>query len=405
MGWLYVPGSEDSSSDSDSPVDGIGAWVTSSGTPSLRPASWPGWKRRPWIARLSGTISRPSTASRIADLLISSARAFHVSPSATPESSADPTTSDGSGPTSREWFARFDRASSSWRTCQVSWLTDLETYSATWPRAGTMRSGMSSERPTSGRRTFASGSSYSRGEYPTPSATPYGTSQNEGKVPHPRPSAATPGLARWAKGWPTPVSGDGHKVSSPRRDGDRTLESEARGWPTPTAHDGRRPGAELSSTQGANLKREAIRWPTPIAADDGHKVSSGNQRDGLKQRIERWATPNTRDSASSARETTDPELPMHGGRSLTDDIRRWMTPTARDRKDGAAKDSAEPTNSRLGLQALRTEPDGKPTSPKAVLNPLFVEVLMGFPTGWTDSRPSGTPSYRWPLRSRSESSR
>jgi DNA (cytosine-5)-methyltransferase 1 len=167
--------------------------------------------------------------------------------------------------------------------------------------------------------------------------------------------------------------------------------------------------------------------------------------EGIKRQVDlshaarTWPTPNTRDSASSARETTDPELPMHGGRSLTDEIRRWptptestatpedveqaltpksaggygasrdlealwMTPTARDHKDVAAKESNVPTRGLLGRQALRTDPDGKPTSPRAVLNPRFVEALMGFPIGWTDCRPSGTPSSPWPLRSPSRSS-
>ena len=39
---------------------------------------------------------------------------------------------------------------------------------------------------------------WAKGEYPTPSATRYGTSQNEGEVPHERPSAGTPSLETWA---------------------------------------------------------------------------------------------------------------------------------------------------------------------------------------------------------------
>lgn len=63
MGWLYVPGSEDSSLVfAPSWADGIAVWVTSSGTPTQRPLSWHGWTKRPWIARLYGTICRPTTA-------------------------------------------------------------------------------------------------------------------------------------------------------------------------------------------------------------------------------------------------------------------------------------------------------------------------------------------------------
>jgi hypothetical protein len=45
------------------------------------------------------------------------------------------------------------------------------------------------------------------------------------------------------------------------------LESQTKHWATPNAHDGRRPGADLKSTQGANLSRDAAVWPTPAARD------------------------------------------------------------------------------------------------------------------------------------------
>lgn len=45
-------------------------------------------------------------------------------------------------------FVKFDLDSSSWRTRQCSLLGDLEQYSETWPRWGSMRSGECSERIT-----------------------------------------------------------------------------------------------------------------------------------------------------------------------------------------------------------------------------------------------------------------
>lgn len=86
MGWLYVPGMVGSSLDS-SPhwgADVTAPWVTSSETPTQRPSSWPGWKTRPWIARLSGTICAPSTANRGADAWILLLRDSRVSRSALP---------------------------------------------------------------------------------------------------------------------------------------------------------------------------------------------------------------------------------------------------------------------------------------------------------------------------------
>jgi hypothetical protein len=38
------------------------------------------------------------------------------------------------------------------------------------------------------------------------------------------------------------------------------LEMKAKFWATSNAHDGRRPGADISSTQGGNLNREAANW-------------------------------------------------------------------------------------------------------------------------------------------------
>lgn len=73
-----------------------------------------------------------------------------------------------------------------------------------------------------------------------------------------------------------------------------------------------------------------------------------------------------------------------------------MTPTTRDWKDGACADADVPTNGLLGRQVLRTETVGNAGAGQAVLNPFFVEALMGFPIGWTVptvSAHSETPSF------------
>ena len=90
-------------------------------------------------------------------------------------------------------------------------------------------------------------------------------------------------------------------------------------------------------------------WPTPMA-NDGCKPSAGNRR------------------------TAD----------LTQTAGMWMTPTARDHKDGATSLANTPVNGLLGRQVLVTAMAGKDTSDvRRTLNPLFVEALMGWPTGWT----------------------
>lgn len=102
--------------------------------------------------------------------LMSSPQASPVSPivelpESTPKESTIP---DGSGLTSPDWFASFDRSSSSWRTRQNSLplMTGqlAEKFSVTWPQSITMRKGICYQRPPLVRGI--SGSDY--GLLPTP---------------------------------------------------------------------------------------------------------------------------------------------------------------------------------------------------------------------------------------------
>ena len=136
------------------------------------------------------------------------------------------------------WFARL--VAGRWVGPQRSLLSwhGLEPYSSPWPRAGMMLSGIAYRLKPSAPLTAGTGSSWSRGEYPTP----FGSSQNEGKVPHQRPNMGVPSLDAWARGWPTPTAGD-HKASgaadystdSGRHSGVTLTDAAVRNWPTPGA--------------------------------------------------------------------------------------------------------------------------------------------------------------------------
>jgi DNA (cytosine-5)-methyltransferase 1 len=105
---------------------------------------------------------------------------------------------------------------------------------------------------------------------------------------------------------------------------------------------------------GWNLNDWAALWPTPQA----HDVHPGRA-----ERVGRHGT-------------------KHGGRDLTDWVARWPTPRSQ---------NAEPRNHKIWRR-----PDGEPQNlenaiaaadPSAVgglLNPAWVEWLMGYPPGWTD---------------------
>ena len=80
-----------------------------------------------------------------------------------------------------------------------------------------------------------------------------------------------------------------------------------------------------------------------------------------------------------------------------------MTPTARDHKDGATTLANTPVNGLLGRQVLVTPMAGSDTSNvRRTLNPLFVEALMGWPTGWTGFASVATEWSLWLQRMRSE---
>ena len=73
----------------------------------------------------------------------------------------------------------------------------------------------------------------------------------------------------------------------------------------------------------------------------------------------------------------------------------WPTPTARDWKDGTEATAATvPENGLLG-RAIHLRHDPKPVT-GGMLNPTWVEWLMGWPLGWTDCAASATDRYlRW----------
>lgn len=120
-----------------------------------------------WTTRLYGRIWRASTGVPGVEQWISLLRDSRASRGASQVNGEVKTTSDGSGPISQEWFARWDPKSCSWRTYQGLYLTeDSRAFWKTWPRSGSMRSGVCWRRQTPARRTGGNGSSFSL--WPTP---------------------------------------------------------------------------------------------------------------------------------------------------------------------------------------------------------------------------------------------
>lgn len=227
------------------------------------------------------------------------------------------------------------------------------------------------------RRTAGSGSSFSRGEYPTPAGTPYGSSQNEGQVPHKRPTNGTPSLETWASRlWPTAATTD-------------------------TSSSGRHTTTMGVMHPGTSLTDAIREWATPNATDS--ESAGGPRQKSLTRDMREWATPVV---PNGGRTLSDEDVAAKGATAkgkvqvdLANQIRVWSTPAARDWKGEDFEREGGPS---LPAQVMRKA--GEDGSPRAVLNPRFVEALMGFPPGWTSFAPSETPSSLPKPRQPSESS-
>ena len=193
-----------------------------------------------------------------------------------------------------------------------------------------------SARPTDASDGFCSdGEPTDESDWPTPTASDYGSSQNG--ICAGKPSGGTPPLSTLARTtWATPTCSDAHGATAEPRD--------------------RRNGAMLCG--------QAV-WPTPLSSDEGPKMQGEARPHGvgnpnLPMAASMWSTACTTDAASSGRATTTTDV-MHPGTSLTDAMRSSFSIT-----------------------------DGRPVPPTKkggrggmVLDPRFVEALMGFPDGWT----------------------
>jgi len=171
------------------------------------------------------------------------------------------------GPTWRASLARYDPATSSWKTAQRSLLGDSEECSVIWPRSGMTADGQCWELPTLERRISGTGS----GLWATPSAT---DGQRGGTI---TPNMTGVSLAQM--------------INTPTR------------WPTPTTQDnvqirgiGKAAG---KSKRGTTLAGAVSMWPTPMAADS--RGSSGRPAPGKQVQLVdavKFATPLSRDYRS-----------------------------------------------------------------------------------------------------------
>jgi len=165
------------------------------------------------ISRLSrfGMTCRPLMGSRGEELLTLFRAGFLAKTSAPQERALELTASDqGCGTTWRGWLAKYDHATSSWKTAQCSLAGDSTECLATFPRLGMTRGGLLWGLPKSERHTSANAS----GLWRTPSASVVEPKSTVVKLTGRKPSDPQVGLAdqvggklnpqwvEWIMGWP-----------------------------------------------------------------------------------------------------------------------------------------------------------------------------------------------------------
>lgn len=348
MCWLYVPGTEGSTSAYVLPDPKRGSSVTLKG----RPLRWPGllwlWTQGSSIQLLSGLTCEPSTLARGVERFIASLGDIPASLSATPADAGESPTPGTSGPSSATSSNAFAPSGPFSRTSLATYRWDLKPSSRTYRDWATRLRAACLLRRKWARAIDGNESS----SWPTPNAT------DGDKAPR-FFGRGNPSLPHAAKTlWPTPTASDQNiYAKAPENRTDKTrkqqiaLNDVAVLWSTPRASDGEKGGPNQSfGAGGTPLPSQAALWATP-AATDGDKAP----------RFHKGGNPSLPEQARSCPFfPQDLETSTPGGPSSTP----------------------------------------APTSPRRRLNPEFVEWLMGWPSGYTAFAASATEWSRYRQRMR-----
>lgn len=272
------------------------AYATSNGKAMPRRSSWIGWRKRPWITRLSAlawTTSRQETswAEWVRSLPEFPARGI---PS--PESAASPTTSEISGRKPDASCATAAPAFLHWRTSEASLFpterkdSKLESagLSTTWPKTGGWGGGELFELPTLEPITDASGFS----------CWPSAKASRRGDCPSER-DRRSPDLDSVSKQWPTMDCNT--STYSNGHNGLENIREAAANWPIEILEQGQElatggPNPDESSTTLPRTRQSghsspSLPWPTASARD--HKginqhLSTRGTLDQLPNAAEAW---------------------------------------------------------------------------------------------------------------------
>lgn len=434
MTWLFVPTlrpstscpcapvSADSSSASALPNPARAQSLTWRGKP-LPPQAWSRrWRQGGFIRHLSGLTLPVSTLDRGVAAFIASLPVTRASPTASPERAQGPTTTGSSSTRSSASSPSAGLIVCSARTSRGTPTGSSPPSSRHWKRWVTALRQEYSLRPASVPVTGESDCS----SWPTPMAgTPAQNGNNA--AGNSDFSRRTMDLhAQWRT--PSDISKRGGSQHPDKRIAGGhvvNLEDQAEHWATPCARDHFPPHAPeyvaAKKAQGhgmRNLNDEAAHWPTPqlgnrksrramtASAANGRRSGGGQSSPpGLEQMAELMM-------GDVPAEMIGIDLPP----ATAALIAHWPTPAARDFKGANSPDHVTTNGTgRAHMDQLPNfvahafpssppdpqTPDGPPSSDtRRSLNPLFVEWLMGWPTGLSGFARSATVFAPWLQRMR-----
>lgn len=313
---VFAPVSECSTKDSppvsDTSEETLELWVTSSGTPTRRRASWHGWKSRAWSRRLFGPETlKLSDGGAGMELWTELQRASPASRGPQLESATANTTSAGSGPLSLTAWQKLNRHFSGEKTCGDLFQAEaLSSSLLTLPGSGSMRSGVCSPRQPLALPTSASEFS----SWPTATAKDAASSSGS--------------CAEWGHG--------------------ETLTDASRSWGTPTASDAKGPNQHTKG--GRSTATDAAQWKTP------HGFQAWNGPDGnefsksVRAVQEEWQTPSAGNFRTRGGDRAD-ELGLDNQAKLM-----WATPTQADHKREGTYGNGESNPTLPGQTTLWASP-------------------------------------------------
>ena len=244
-----------------------------------------------------------------------------------------------------------------WIKMQMSLFAISVPFCETWPKAGMMHDGACYRRPKWEHRINGTG---------------FGL-----LLPTPYANKHTSNVANMAdlvdsKGYPWQPGRKPHD----RRTGKpvtTTLHDFVRFWPTPTVN-GNHNRAGVSAKSGDGLATAVNRWPTPRAKERKQR----NSRDGhvsLSKAVQLFPTPTSSDANGTGHYNPG------GGANLRSAI--FRTPTASDATKWNNKTVTERLEAGHSVRLPNQVAEGK----GGLLNPDWVELLMGWPMGWTAIEP------------------